>query len=88
MSSSALEEARLLGDHSRRLTRDAATRLAREQPLLVGAAGLAMGIAIAAMSPRSKLEDRWLGETSDAVKDTVTSMASEQYQKKKEATGQ
>lgn len=90
VGSSALEEARVLGDQSRRLmhdARDVATRLASEQPLLVGAAGLAMGIAIAAMLPRSKLEDRWMGETSDAVKETVAGVASEQYQKAKDVTG-
>jgi hypothetical protein len=90
VTDSALREAEYLRDQSNRLlhdARDAAIRLAREQPLVVGAAGLAIGVAIAAMLPRTKLEDRWMGEASDAVKETVASVASEQYVKVKDATG-
>jgi hypothetical protein len=87
---SAMAEADHLRDQSRRLAhdaRDAMTRLAREQPLVVAATGLAVGVAIAALLPRSRLEDRWLGETSDAVKETVASVATEQYAKAKDAAG-
>jgi len=37
--------------------------------------------------PRTRTEDQFLGETSDAVKDTVAGAAAEQFQHAKEATG-
>ncbi len=85
-----MDEAAYLRDESGRLmhdARDTVSRLAREQPLVVAAAGLAVGVAIAALIPRSKLEDRWMGEASDAVKDAVSGVASEEYAKAREATG-
>ena len=60
-----------------------ATTLAREQPLLVAAAGLAMGAMIAALLPRTDTEDAYLGEASDAVKGTVGEVAGEQYKRAK-----
>jgi hypothetical protein len=60
-----------------------ATTLAREQPLLVAAVGLAMGAMVAALLPRTDTEDAYLGEASDAVKDTVGEVAGEQYERAK-----
>lgn len=77
-------------DQSSRLTRDLMERMGRliqEQPLAVAAAGLAIGVAIAAALPRTKTEDSLLGETSDAIKDTVAGAATEQFQTAKEAAG-
>ena len=77
-------------DQTSRLTRDLMERMGRliqEQPLAVAAAGLAIGVAVAAALPRTKTEDSLLGETSDAVKDTVAEAASEQFHRAKEATG-
>ena len=62
-------------------------RLIKEQPLAVAAAGLAIGAAIAAVLPRTRTEDQFLGETSDAIKDTVAGAATEQFQRAREATG-
>ena len=62
--------------------------LFEEQPLLVAAGGLAIGAFIAAMLPRTRLEDTYLGDTSDAVKEAVGHVASEQYREAKEAAGQ
>jgi hypothetical protein len=59
-----------------------------EQPLLVAAGGLALGAFIAAMLPRTQFEDTYLGDTSDAVKEAVGQVASEQYREAKEAAGQ
>ena len=53
----------------------------------MAAAGLAIGAAIAAVLPRTRTEDALLGETSDAVKDTIAGAASEQFHQAKEATG-
>jgi len=60
-----------------------ATRLAREQPLLVAAAGLAVGAMVAALLPRTETEDAYLGEASDAVKGAVGDVAGEQYERAK-----
>jgi hypothetical protein len=60
-----------------------ATKLAREQPLLVAAAGLAVGAMVAALLPRTETEDAYLGEASDAVKGAVGDVAGEQYERAK-----
>lgn len=54
--------------------------VAREQPLMVAAAGLAIGAAVAALLPRTALEDSFMGGTSDAVKDTVSEAAGQAYE--------
>jgi ElaB/YqjD/DUF883 family membrane-anchored ribosome-binding protein len=46
-----------------------------EQPLVVAAAGLALGALFAALLPPTDTEDQLMGETSDAVKQTVTETA-------------
>jgi hypothetical protein len=64
-----------------------AKSLVAEQPLLVAAFGLAVGALIAAALPRTKAEDELMGETSDAVKETLGEVVGEQYQKAKEVAG-
>lgn len=54
--------------------------VAREQPLMVAAAGLAIGAAVAALLPRTAFEDSVMGGTSDAVKDTVSEAAGQAYE--------
>jgi hypothetical protein len=39
-----------------------------EYPLVVAAGGLLVGAALAAFLPRTKIEDRYMGDTSDALK--------------------
>lgn len=39
--------------------------MVNEQPLVLGAVGVALGAAIAAAVPRTRTEDEWLGEASD-----------------------
>jgi hypothetical protein len=56
-------------------------RLAREQPLVVAAAGLALGAAVAALIPRTKVEDEMLGDASDAVKHAAGDIAAEGFEK-------
>lgn len=48
------------------------------QPLAVGLLGLAAGAAVAAMLPKTRVEQKLLGETSDAVKVQAYDLASEQ----------
>lgn len=63
--------------------RDRGEALAREQPLVVAAIGLALGAAAAALLPRTQTEDALMGEASDAVKGVVGAVASEQFEKAK-----
>jgi len=46
------------------------------QPLLVGAAGLAIGAAIAASLPTTRVEAEYFGETSDSLKDQAKEFVS------------
>lgn len=59
--------------------------VAREQPLMVAAAGLAIGAAVAALLPRTALEDSLMGRTSDAVKDTVSEAAGHAFEEVQDA---
>jgi phage-related protein len=86
-SDTAVEGAALVRDRSLNLANDVAHRvgiLIREQPLVFAAAGLAMGVAIAAALPRTKAEDEFMGDTSDAVKKTVAEVATAEFERGKE----
>jgi X-X-X-Leu-X-X-Gly heptad repeat protein len=67
--------------------KDTANSLLHEQPLLVAAFGIAVGAAIAAALPKSKLEDELMGEASDAMKETIGEVAAGQYETAKEVAG-
>ena len=57
--------------------------LFREQPLLLGAIGVAIGAGIAASLPPTELETEYFGEASDRLKDKVQEFASDQAQQAK-----
>ncbi|MBO1073320.1 DUF3618 domain-containing protein [Roseomonas marmotae] len=59
-------------------------RMASEQPLLLGALGLAVGAALGALLPRTQTEDRLMGDASDAMTSQLGGMAQEQYEQAKE----
>lgn len=52
-------------------------RIAEEQPLVMGAVGLAVGAALGAALPRTRMEDEMFGATSDRMKSSVRSLAEE-----------
>lgn len=54
--------------------------LMEDQPLLVGAIGLAVGAALGAALPRTESEDRLLGETSDSTMRSVKDKAAQAYE--------
>jgi ElaB/YqjD/DUF883 family membrane-anchored ribosome-binding protein len=54
--------------------------LMEEQPLIVGAIGIAIGAALGAAFPRTETEDRLLGETRDSAMRAATEKASEAYE--------
>jgi flagellar biosynthesis/type III secretory pathway protein FliH len=64
-------------------TRSNLSVLFHEQPLLLGAVGLAIGAGIAASLPPTELEAEYFGETSDALKDKAQEFASEQAERAK-----
>ncbi|MCP8939487.1 DUF3618 domain-containing protein [Alsobacter sp. SYSU M60028] len=60
------------------------TRLAHEQPLMVAAVGLAIGAGIGAALPRTRVENRWVGDTADQLKDAATEAAAQGYERAKD----
>ncbi len=56
-------------------------QLLQEQPLALGAIGIALGALIAAAVPPSRREDEMLGEASDRMTDQLRHKAEEGYQK-------
>jgi ElaB/YqjD/DUF883 family membrane-anchored ribosome-binding protein len=62
--------------------------LMEEQPLLVGAIGLAVGAALGAALPRTESEDRLLGETSDSAVRSMKDKAAEAYEEVKDTAAE
>lgn len=62
---------------SLRSTTDDASRFMREQPLVVGAAGIALGAFIGALLPPTRIEDQLAGKYSDSITDDVQQAADE-----------
>jgi hypothetical protein len=81
------EHTRQQAARAARQVKEKARSLVEDQPLLVAAVGIAIGAAIAAALPSTRAEDEFMGETSDAVKETLGEVAAEQYQKAKDAAG-
>lgn len=63
-------------------------QLVHEQPLVVGAIGLAIGAALGAALPGTENEDELLGRASDSTKDTIRDRAAEAYDNAKEAAAE
>ncbi|MGV8843820.1 MAG: DUF3618 domain-containing protein [Pseudomonas sp.] len=57
------------------------SQLLQEQPLALGAIGIALGALIAAAIPPSRREDEMLGEASDRMTDQLRHKAEEGYEK-------
>jgi hypothetical protein len=75
-------------DESSRVLNDLRTRgsdFAQEQPLIVGALGVAIGAAVATLLPRTRTEDSLMGKASDSIKGAVGEAAGEQYREAKTA---
>ncbi len=62
--------------------------LVREQPLVLGAIGLAVGAAVGALLPGTEAEDRLMGETRDDLAERARATAEEGYQRAAEAAGE
>lgn len=62
--------------------------LLREQPLVLGALGVALGAAVGAVLPGTRTEDRLMGETSDAVAEKATAAAQQVSGRAQEVAGE
>ena len=62
-------------------------RLVNEQPLALGAIGLAVGAVLAASAPRTRQEDRLMGDASDRIKDDVKQAGEEQLDRVQSSLG-
>lgn len=62
-------------------------RLVNEQPLALGAIGLAVGAVLAATAPRTRQEDRLMGDMSDRLKDDVKQAGQEQLDRVQSSLG-
>lgn len=80
----AREQFGQLGDS----TRQGLGWLVREQPLVLGAVGLAVGAAVGALLPGTEAEDRLMGETRDDLAERGRATAEEGYQRAKETAGE
>ena len=56
----------------------------REQPLALGAIGVAIGAVVAAMTPRTRKEDELMGETRDRLVDQAKEVGKEKLEQAKE----
>jgi hypothetical protein len=65
--------------------RDRMMALIADQPLIAGAIGLAIGAVLAASLPKTEAEDELMGEASDAVKQAVGNVASDELETAKSA---
>jgi ElaB/YqjD/DUF883 family membrane-anchored ribosome-binding protein len=62
--------------------------LVREQPLVLGAIGVALGAAVGALLPGTETENRLMGEARDSAAQQVQAAAQEGYDRAKEAVGE
>jgi len=53
----------------------------REQPLALGAIGVAIGALLAAAAPRTEAEDEWMGEASDRLAERAKEAGREQMER-------
>ena len=66
--------------HGAQRLRSGYGHLVNEQPLALGAIGLALGAVLAAAAPRTRQEDEWMGSASDRLSDDAKRAAKEKLQ--------
>jgi len=67
----------------RQRTMQSFNALVEEQPLVLGAIGLALGAVVGAMLPSTRIEDQYLGETRDQLRDAIAEQGGELYERGK-----
>ena len=71
--------------HSAQHARDSLAEFYREQPLLAGSVGVAIGAALGAMVPPTETEDALLGQVSDRTVESAKSKAASKYHEVRES---
>lgn len=69
--------------HMQRRTRQTLNELLEQQPILVGAAGVVLGAIVGAMLPSTRIEDEYLGEKRDQLREAVAEQGAQLYEKGK-----
>ena len=87
-ASDVTESVRERGARAGHYAQDRVAQLVEEQPLILGGIALALGAALGASLPRTRVEDRLIGETADHFKETVADAASEQYEHAKDVASE
>jgi hypothetical protein len=85
--SQAGDQVRALGDTARsqvERAKGSMEYMLREQPLALGAIGVAIGAVLAAMAPRTRQEDELMGETRDRLVDQAKEVGKEKVEQAKE----
>jgi hypothetical protein len=85
--SQATDRVRALGDTARsqvERAKGSMEYMLREQPLALGAIGVAIGALLAAMAPRTRQEDELMGETRDRLVDQAKEVGKEKVEQAKE----
>ena len=72
------------GDYTDR-ARSGLSMLVTEQPWVLGALGLLVGAALAAILPRSQIEQDYVGSAAQHVRDQASNMACETYERARTA---
>ena len=57
----------------------------REQPLALGAIGVAVGALLASAAPRTRVENEWMGEASDRLTERAKEAGREQFERASDA---
>jgi ElaB/YqjD/DUF883 family membrane-anchored ribosome-binding protein len=66
-------------------SRSGLRQFARERPLLVVGAGVAVGMTLGALLPWSRMEEELLGEQAERLRDSAREFASDSFDKVKSA---
>jgi hypothetical protein len=69
-------------------SRSAMSELLEQQPLVVGAVGLAVGASIASMLPVTETEEQWLGNSAQRLNEGLREAAAEGYEAVREGARQ
>jgi len=80
----AAEQARHAGQQIKEKT----SNYVHEQPLIMAGLGLAVGAAIAALLPSTRMENKFMGRTADSVKKRIGETAAQQFETAKETAGE
>ncbi len=67
----------------RQQTRQNLNDMLEQQPLVVGAIGVALGALVGAMLPITRIEDEYMGETRDQLGKSISEQAGQLYEKGK-----